>query len=211
MSPDSGTINPAGPASQYSPANTSNDCPGLTPRWPPSSARDHRAASALMTAHAKSWGVVIEMRTRMSVPNSTSTAGASAADLSRDDGDTPRQIPPQRLQARGAIDKSAREQYPCAGRPHSPTRLAASTSRFNSPRARRPLSDGYALNSVTDAMPPIESPDQPRPRFGLHQLNRGLRSTRPAEGLACREFGGGALLGDQSHRSSADPQALDFD
>jgi hypothetical protein len=42
----------------------------------------------LMTAHAKSAGVVTGMRIRMSPPSATSTAAASASGLSHGDGET---------------------------------------------------------------------------------------------------------------------------
>src|SRR5208282_556815 len=49
---------------------------------------DHRATTALMTAHAKSAGVVTGMRTQISEPSATSTAAASAPGLSQGGGDT---------------------------------------------------------------------------------------------------------------------------
>jgi hypothetical protein len=47
---------------------SSRQRPGRAPHPYPGRQRDHRAASALMTAHANSLGVVIGMRARMPVP-----------------------------------------------------------------------------------------------------------------------------------------------
>src|SRR5262252_3214027 len=52
---------------------------GRNPHPHPARQCDHRVASVLMIAHANSLGVVIGRRTRMSAPNSISTAAASAA------------------------------------------------------------------------------------------------------------------------------------
>ena len=61
---------------------------GRNPYPNPGRKRDHRAASALMIADAKSWGAVAAMRTRMSRPSSISNAGAPAVNRSFGSGAT---------------------------------------------------------------------------------------------------------------------------
>ena len=86
---------------------------------------DHRATTALMTAHASSAGVVTGMRTRMSAPSATSTAAASASGFSPAGGDTTTSAKPATaLQSSGASDKSVRYRYLCAERPRSPMHRA---------------------------------------------------------------------------------------
>ena len=56
---------------------------GRDPHPNPARQRDHRAASALMIAEAKSLGAVAAMRTRMSRPSSISSAGPARHSLVR--------------------------------------------------------------------------------------------------------------------------------
>jgi hypothetical protein len=111
------SVPPCSSQSRPSPSGGAKTRPALTgalraPRSTPQrrSAANHRATTALMTAHANSLEVVVGMRIRTSPPTSISTAGPLASARAAE-------LPAPAI-------KSAQERHPRAGRPRSPMRQA---------------------------------------------------------------------------------------